>query len=257
MNNFISLTGTEWIKTKRTSSVWLTILGAGFIPAILILAFLKNPKGNISYLGENIWLKFIGDAWQAENFFLFPMYVILICSLITQIEYRNNTWKQVYASPVSTNMVYLSKLANLLMLVLTFFLLFNIFLFGAAAVISLGNSGYTFFSSPVPWKMWLNINIKSFVGILGITGIQYFLGFRFRNFILSLSIGLAMLVLGLIGSGRWAEEYLFPYAYPVLTLKSFTQTSDWYFARHEWLSMLWFAVMVLFGLINTKRRKEY
>lgn len=257
MNNIISLAGTEWLKTKRTSSVWLTVLGAGFIPALLILAFLNKPAGNVEYLGNSIWLKFIGDAWQAENSFLFPMYVILICSLVTQVEYRNNTWKQVFASPVSISNVYLSKLINILMLVSLFFILFNIFLFGAALIVSLVNSNFKFLSSPVPWKAWLTINVKTFVAVLGITSIQYWISMRFRNFILSIGVGLALLVLGLLGHGRWDGEYLFPYAYPMLTLKTFTQTTSSFFTRHEWLSLLWFGAMVIAGLVNTKGRKEY
>lgn len=257
MNNIISLAGTEWLKTKRTSSIWLTVLGAGFIPALLILAFLNKPASNVKYLGDTIWLKFIGDAWQAENYFLFPMYVILICSLVTQVEFRNNTWKQVYASPVSTNHVYLSKLINIVALILLFFVLFNIFLFGSALVINLVNRDFKFLSSPVPWKSWLTVNVKTFVAVLGITGIQYWISMRFRNFILSIGVGLALLVLALVGHDRWDHEYLFPYSYPILTLKTFLLPADTFFTRHEWLSMLWFGASVAFGLADTKRRREY
>jgi len=255
--SFITVTKTEWLKTKRTASVWLTVLGAGFMPALMLLIYLMKPATNIKHLGTAPWNIHIGEAWQVENFFLFPMFVILICSLITQVEYKNNAWKQVYASPVSIVQIYLSKLANILMMVLLFFVLMNVFLIGAALVVNLVNPKYLFLSSPFPWKLWLILNIKSFVGVLGIVAIQYWISVRFRNFILPMGVGLAMLIIALIGQEKWDGEYLFPYAYPILTLKSFMAPADYFFQRHEWLSLLWFVVITAAGLIDTQRRKEY
>lgn len=255
--SLLTVTKTEWLKTKRTTTLWLTVLGAGFIPSLLLLMYITKPDGNLKYLGAAAWQKYLGEGWQVENYFLFPMFVILICSLITQVEYKNNTWKQVYASPVSIAQIYLSKLINIMMMVLLFFVLFNTFLIGSALLINIIKPKYHFFSTPFPWKLWLYINIKSFIGVLGIVSIQYWISMRFKNFILPMGIGLALLIVGLVGQGKWAGEYLFPYAYPVLTLNTFMTPTDYFFQKHEWLSLMWFVVIVIAGLVDTQRRKEY
>jgi len=44
--SFIISTQAEVLKIKRTSSFWLTILGAVFVPAIFFLIFTFNPNDN-------------------------------------------------------------------------------------------------------------------------------------------------------------------------------------------------------------------
>ena len=55
----------------------------------------------------------------------------------------------------------------------------------------------------------------SFVASLGIVGIQFWLSFRFKNFIVPLGIGMTLVIVGLIAS-RAPEAIYFPYAYNVL-----------------------------------------
>ena len=99
----------ELLKTKRTASVWLTVLGAGFIPALFLTAYLANPDKSVPQLQLNPWGVHFKWAWNALSFFLFPMYIILISSLIPQIEFKNNTWKQVFAAPQSVATIFFSK----------------------------------------------------------------------------------------------------------------------------------------------------
>ncbi|HET9055472.1 MAG TPA: ABC transporter permease, partial [Chitinophagaceae bacterium] len=102
--NFATIFKAELIKTKRSAALWVCVLGAGFVPFIMMLSYLLQPKQNIERLylnGRNPWVFHIGNVWQAFSVFLLPMFIIILCSLITQIEYKNNTWKQVYASPQS------------------------------------------------------------------------------------------------------------------------------------------------------------
>src|SRR5215218_2653874 len=119
--SFVIATRAEVLKTKRTASIWLTVLGAGFIPALFMLVYLLKPEGSLSQLKQAPWNVHFMWGWQALSVFLFPMYIILICSLIPQIEYRNNTWKQVFAAPQSTGTIFLSKFLVIQFMILFFF----------------------------------------------------------------------------------------------------------------------------------------
>ena len=72
----------EVLKTKRTASFWLTVMGAAFIPALFFLAYTVKPEGSIKQLAPAPWTVHFLYGWQALSSFLFPMYIILICSPI-------------------------------------------------------------------------------------------------------------------------------------------------------------------------------
>src|SRR5436190_1817268 len=107
MNFFISARA-ELIKIKRSASLWICFLGAGFIPLIFLLNYTLQPEKNFKRLAMFPWAIHFGIGWQAFSSFLLPMFIILICSLIPQIEFKNNTWKQVFASPQPLANIFIS-----------------------------------------------------------------------------------------------------------------------------------------------------
>src|SRR5450432_3168395 len=66
--------------------------------------------------------------------FLYSICVILAASLITQIEYKNNTWKQLHSLPLSFTTIFFSKLAVIIVMVLQFFIWFNIGIYLSALI---------------------------------------------------------------------------------------------------------------------------
>ena len=50
----------------------------------------------------------------------FPLFIILVCTLLPQIEYKNNTWKQVLTSPQTKWNIFLAKFINLQLFILLF-----------------------------------------------------------------------------------------------------------------------------------------
>ena len=99
----------ELLKTKRSASFWLTVIAAAMMPTILFLAYYFKPDGSLKGLQADPWKIHFGWGWEAFSFFIFPMYIILICTLIPQIEFKNNTWKQVFSSPQSVGNIFFSK----------------------------------------------------------------------------------------------------------------------------------------------------
>ncbi|MDB5196122.1 MAG: hypothetical protein JWP88_492, partial [Flaviaesturariibacter sp.] len=219
--SFVTSLQSEILKTKRTASFWLTVIGAAFIPVILFLSYMSKPEKIIPRLHFAPWPLHFAQGWQPLSSFLLPMYIIIVCALIVQIEFKNNAWKQVFASPQTTAQVYFSKFVTVHLMVLFCYLLFNLFMIAVALGANLVHSKYEFLHSKIDWAGILRLNARTYVSILGISAIQFWLSLRFKNFIAPMGIGLALLISSLISIGfQWEEVYLLPYAHPMLTLQS-------------------------------------
>ncbi|MBS1574537.1 MAG: ABC transporter permease [Bacteroidetes bacterium] len=253
--SFIVSVRAESIKVKRSLAFWLSILGAGFIPVIFLLMYYFRSDVFVLKLAKDPWRNHILHGWQALSAFLLPMFIILTCSLVTQIEFKNNTWKQVYSSPQTIGNIFFSKLFVIHCMILFCFLLFNIFLLGSGLLTNLLNRNYSFFSSPVDWEIVLRMNFKSYISILGISAIQYWLSLRFKNFIASIGIGLALLITALIIM-EWEQIYKVPYAFPLLTFDAIFKRRPLLIENHEWNSIVYFLAFTLLAFFDTKFRKE-
>src|SRR5437762_11281848 len=126
--SFVISARAELIKTKRSASFWICVLGSGFIPLIFLLTYTLAPEKNYPRLQSFPWGIHLNQGWQAFSHLLLPMFIILICSLIPQIEFKNNTWKQVFASPQSLGNIFFSKFFAFHLMILFLFLIFNLFL---------------------------------------------------------------------------------------------------------------------------------
>lgn len=258
MSLFIA-TKAELIKTKRSASFWLSLIGAAVIPLVFFLVYVLKPEKNYKTFEVKPWEIHFIQGWQAFSLFLLPMFVILICSLIPQIEFKNNTWKQVFASPLSTGNVFFSKYISIVMMILFLFLMFNVFMLLSGIVPNLLFSKYTFLDKPVDWVTLMKLNLKTFVSLLGIISIQYWMGLRFKNFIVPIGIGLGLLVTAMILS-PWEHIDKFPFAFPYLTfsgvIENKTKLVGPLFKNHELNSIGYFALFTFIAFLDLRYRKE-
>lgn len=256
MNFFISAR-TELIKIKRSASLWICFLGAGFIPLIFLLNYALQPEKNLSRLAMFPWAIHFGIGWQAFSSFLLPMFIILICSLIPQIEFKNNTWKQVFASPQPLANIFFSKFFVIIMTIVLLFLLFNFFLVMSAILANLIVPKYSFLKSHVDVITMWKLNWHIFLSVMGIIAFQYFLSLRFKNFIAAVGIGLALLIASMIAIPFWDHADLLPYAHPLLTMRNFaSKTNTVSLPNHEIYSVFYFIGFTLLAFLDMKYRKE-
>lgn len=248
---------TELIKTKRSSAFWLCLIGSGFIPGIFFLMYVLRPDRMLPRLKVQPWEAHFMQGWQSFSSFLLPMFVILVCSMIPQIEFKNNTWKQVFASPQSLGNIFFSKYVTILLMIVFLFIMFNIFMLGNAIVVNLFHKGYPFLSNSVPWLSLAKMNLKTFVALLGIISFQYWLSMRFKNFIVPIAIGLGFLITSLILLS-WEHIYKMPYAFPILTMQSISGGSlkGNLLLNHELNSIGYFVFFTALAFIDMKYRKE-
>jgi len=246
----------EILKAKNTSAIWLTFFASIFIPFISFIAALNRPLALAKYYGTDPWFVYLSKSWQNVSSFLLPMYIILLCGLIAQIEYRNGTWKQVFASPRSYFDIYVSKFIVVLLLILLSLLIFDLSLIVSAYATSLISSKFIFERSPLHMMEIIKMTLKMFISILGLSAIQYWLAVRFKNFIISFGIGLGMLLACVIVGNNWEKTQYIPYTYPWQIFMN--QANGLSGKVHDTLlySVVVFGLVMLFGLIDLVYRKE-
>lgn len=257
--SFLISTKAELIKTRRSASFWLSLLGSAVIPFILFLVYVLKADKNYARLADNPWETHFTQGYQAFAAFLLPMFVILICSLIPQIEFKNNTWKQVFASPQSTGNIFFAKYASIVMMIMFLFTMFNVLMILGGVIADMLFSKYTFLNKAINWGALIKLNFKTFVSLLGIISIQYWLGLRFKNFIAPIGIGLGLLVASMILL-PWEHIDKLPYAFPFLTFinvsENKTALAGPLLKNHEWNSVVYFAFFTLIAFLDLRFRKE-
>ncbi|MFT3825045.1 MAG: ABC transporter permease [Chitinophagaceae bacterium] len=255
MASFIINTKAELLKCRKTAAYWMT-LGCGvFIPLIMFISYISRPDIFVKELASDPWDIHFQRSWQSAAAFLMPMYVVLVTSLVVQVEYRNNTWKQVYASPRSYADIYFSKFVIVHLMILASFIAFDLCLILGGYMANVIRSDYNFFSTPIPWDSFLSRTSRLYISILGVTSIQYWLSLRFRNYIAPVGIGLALLITGLIIMS-WEKVVYYPYAYTALTYFKNLNSKVAAGHKHEWYSLIWFAVVLIAGFWDTVKRRE-
>lgn len=254
--SFILNTKAEFLKSKRTAAFWLTIVGAAFVPIVSAIRLVARPDHFIPLFKKDPWQLIVNDNWQAGSLFMLPMYVILVTSLVVQIEYKNNTWKQVYASPRTLADVFFSRFVVIHTLILFAFILFNAFIILTACAVNLLYNEYGFFDHAVPWQELVTLTLKLYFSVLAIIAIQYFLSLRFRNFIIPVGIGLALLITGFM-IHQWDKLYYYPYMYPAeFFIKEFEKKPG-FISNARVFNMIWFVgvLSIAFGDMVTRREK--
>ena len=250
MNLLISLRS-ELLKTRK-ASLYLTLIGAAAGPVIYLLNVLidENEIDASAKDPLNALFKILSDM---NGTALFPLFVILICTLLPQIEYRNNTWKQVFASPQTKVNVFLAKFMNVHLLMLVFLIATHLFMFLTIVGINFIKPGLNLFNHPLNGSTILVNAANAYILVLAVCAIQFWIGLRSRNFIVPIGIGIALWLAGTIMAVQYKSNlvFYFPYsfnAFPVSTkLKSqLTQVA--------WTSLGYALLFLIVGFVDFRRR---
>lgn len=212
MNLLISLRS-ETLKLKRTLSIYLCIIAAAFGPFMSLLEVLdeapKMPK-------HQAWIKHFLEGREPTAIALLPFYIILVCTLLMQIEYRDKTWKQVLTSPQRLFDIFMAKFLSLQAMIWLFLLTYLLFL-GITAFITEAVHP-ELFDGPINVFAILQNNTQLWILGLGLSSLQFWLSLRFKNFIAPLGIGIAGWFLSpmmLFQFKTGIVEY-YPYAFTIL-----------------------------------------
>ena len=207
----------EFIKLKRTFAFWLTIISALIIPLLFFLIYLVK-HANLAQAPEiNPWDKFMTNQIQNAIPFFVPMFIILITSLIIQVEHKSSAIKHLFSLPIPKWSVYYSKLSIVIFSIITTYVYFFIAILIFGTLLGLIHSNLGFLDFQPDYLKYIQMLGTSFVATLGIVGVQFWLSFRMKNFIVPLAIGFTFFVIGLIAS-QAPEAIYFPYSYNILSI---------------------------------------
>jgi hypothetical protein len=249
----------EWLKQRRSLGTWLIVVGALFTPGIIFVSRLMHPQqlAELSH-SSSFWTSLWRSSWESMAIFFLPMAAILVTSLITQLEYRNNAWKQVLTLPLSPGVIFLGKLLVILALMAQFFVLFEAAVYLAGAGPTLLMAGVPYPVTPLPWPTIRQDTLIYMVGCLPIVALQYLLSLHLKNFLVPVGIGFLVWV-GALAALPWRYGSLIPYSYTMLAYLQHEPKG----APHApilplpWLA-LGYAVAFIgaaYGLFSTKSRR--
>jgi hypothetical protein len=188
--------------------------------------------------------------------FLLPIGIILATGLFAQIEYKNNTWKQVHTTPQWLTTIFAAKFVVILVMLVEVFALFNLGLYLSAIIPALLFSDVPYPSATIPFGDFWNANVNFFVDCLPVLALQYLLSLQFKNFLVPVGAGFAIWFLG-IGLLSWEYSYLFPYNQGAINY----MTATGHIKREipvntEYLALCYFAVFAFAGWVLYVGKKE-
>jgi len=256
---FVNCFQSEWLKRRRSLASWLVVVGAFFTPAIILASRIKNRAAMPRlYASEDFWRRLWNQSWESMEVFLLPIGIILATGVVAQIEYRNNTWKQLHTTPQAFTVIFLAKLSVVLLMLVEVFALFNVGVYLSAAVPALLLGGVPYPAAPIPFADFWKANVNFFVDCLPVVALQYLLSLQFKNFLVPVGAGFAMWFLG-VGLLSWEYSYLLPYNHGAISFL----TASGHFAgrqlpaRLELLALVYFAAFTAAGwaLYVTKKEK--
>ncbi|RAJ08519.1 hypothetical protein LX64_01172 [Chitinophaga skermanii] len=243
----------EILKSRRSATSWLTIIGALFVPIVYCIVYLSYPEKMVPGPGANPWERLLAEEWMFVSFLLLPFYIILVGTLLGQTEHKANAWKQLLAEPVPRYSIYFGKLGIVLLTVAICYILFV----GSSIVVGYfvgwvhPQLGFWKYTPPVGDVAVLVTRL--YLVALPIMALHTWLGIRFKNFVLPAGIGLVMIIASLIMIRGWEYQYVFPYTYPTLTLNA-KSTGSLY--KHEYWAIGYFLLFSLLGYVDFLRKKD-
>ena len=255
---FINSFQSEWLKKKRSLASWLVIAGAFFTPSIILTARIKNHALLAPlYTADDFWLKLWNQSWESMGVFLLPMGIILATGLLAQIEYKNNTWKQLHTTPQRLTTIFLAKLLVILIMLAEVFVLFNVGIYLSAAVPAMIFGHVPYPAAPIPFSDFGNANLRFFVDCLPVVALQFLLSLHFKNFLVPVGAGLAIWFLG-VGLLSWEYSYLFPYNLSAINyLAASGHLANRNFPLNlELLALIYFALFIGAGWFLYVSKKE-
>ncbi len=246
---FVRSLESELLKIKGSIITWVSILGGLLLSVIFTIRYIFIQNHINLWDQLNVWEKVYAINARPFLGFLIPIGVILICSLITQIEYKNNNWKQVHTTPQRYWSIFLAKFVTLIMLTVFVFLLLNIGILLNGIIPCLVLDG-RFPLKPIPMKYFMLETLKCFVLTLPIIGFQFLLSLHYKNFMVAFGVGLTVYVGSMPGIRMGDIAYLSPYSFVLNYFDEVIMT------KHYWMALVYFVLLFISSYILYLNKEE-
>ena len=208
--NFLASLRSEFLKTKRTSMIYLVIIAAFIIPLVLSFDHDYDPKDP-----TNGWENYYREGFMIFVFVFLPLFFVLASTLLMQIEVKNNTWKQLLTSPQSYFNILLAKYCVTQVFALAFIVAFNLYMILGAAITD-GLFKLSYLTYLDRWPELLKVNLMAFGATLGVSALSFWLALRSKNFITPIAVGFLLWLFGptIAFEFKWPHADKYVYALP-------------------------------------------
>jgi hypothetical protein len=242
----------EILKTRRTSAFYLALGAAAFGPLMSMLDLIldgMSAEDKIDILNRMLITKS-----EMTHYFMLPMFIMLSCTLLHQVEYRNNTWKQVLTSSQTKGNVFAAKFINFQLLILVFLLINKLLILLSIVILHFMKPSLHVFSQPLNWGGVMTSTLNAYFTVLAICSIQFWLGLRFRNFIAPVGIGIACWFIGslLVIQSQQAIAAYFPYSFHMYGNFPDYQAR---FTSAAWTSLAYTVLFLALGYMDFRKRR--
>ncbi|MFL5772426.1 MAG: ABC transporter permease [Flavisolibacter sp.] len=253
MNIIITLRS-EILKTKRTAAFYFTLVGAAVVPFIFLLNSLTHGLPDENQSVKDPMNAIFKLAAEMNGLGILPLFVILVCTLLPQIEHKNHTWKQVLTSPQTRFSVFIGKFINIHLMILLFLVANHLFMWLVVCAIHFIIPDLNLLHRPFNgYTVWLK-TISTYLTVFGVSAIQFWIGLRFKNFIVSVALGIVLWLTGTVLALEYHSDlmYYFPYSFQIFGLAPEYQSQ---LGKIEWTSMGYAVFFLVVGFLDFKRRK--
>lgn len=245
----------EILKSKRTAAFYFTLIGAAVIPSLMLFMIIADglPSGKKSSTDPiNALFNISSDMTCLA---LFPIFIVLACTLLPQIEFKNSTWKQVLTSPQKKEDVFVAKFLSIHLLMILFLVAGHLLTWLVVIASHFILPQFNILSHSFDATKVLEDNAHTYLSGLGICAIQFWVGLRARNFIVPVAIGLAFWLLGtvLVLEYKSSISPYFPYSFPAIRFSPVFSPS---LKRIEWFSFGYSVLFLIIGFMDFNRRRK-
>ncbi len=242
------------LKFKGSKVLFISVISPLFLVALFFTIFLfKTP--NIVGESANGWNMFMGYASNSGLAFFFPLFIILITSMISRVEYDANAWKQIYALPIRRGVVYTSKIIMTITIVLLSLILFGVFFVIAGEILALIYPE-NYVETADLFSNITKLLIMSFVASLAWVGIQFWATYRWKNMVLPIAFGIVGFVVGAILI-RWEFSIYVPFTYLLQAATSIKGETFNILGDYFWYSLAYSALFIIIGYVELKLKKRF
>lgn len=249
----------EYIKSKGTKLLWLTLAVPVFISILAFLIFQNRPLGKAD-VDMNGWERLAETTLSLLAFNMLMMSVISIISLSVQTEHKANTWKHLLILPIPNWTVFVSKYLFILLLIAGVHVGVFVFYLVNGHLLTITRPALNFGTFPPAYYAFSGTLAKVFISVLAVTAIQYWFSLRSKNYMLPLFLGIfAVMVSTFAALLGWSKSVFIPYDYVTLT-DMFTdgRINEAVYGglpRFLWFSLAGFAVVSVFAVFDFTRRR--
>lgn len=240
----------EILKTRRTGPLYLAIGAAAFGPFMSMLDILLD--GVEGEHAQQIFSEMLIKKFQMTALVAFPLFLILVSTLLPQIEYKNNTWKQVLTAPQSKLHVFAAKFINIQMLIGVFLITNMLLMLLSAVLLHFLQPSLNVLNQPVNVNSMLMARVNIYIALLAMCCIQFWLGLRFKSFIIPIAIGIACWFAGTIFVMQdMGFAAYFPYSFHAYgNFPKYDPTSN----AVGWSSLVIALIFLILGYLDFRRK---